>query len=69
LEAGQHLAPQSGARGKKRDTAQLDLFLAPPANAVHEDVANHIKALDLDRLTGLEALSLLARFKDKLTKT
>ena len=68
LEAGQHLAPGSGGRGKKRDTAQLDLFSAPPANALHEDVANHIKALDLDRLTGLEALGLLARFKDKLTK-
>ncbi|HEY6727457.1 MAG TPA: DNA mismatch repair protein MutS [Polyangiaceae bacterium] len=69
LEAGQHLAPQSGPRGKRRDTTQLDLFVAPPANAVHEDVANHIRALDLDRLTGLEALSLLARFKDKLAKT
>lgn len=68
LEAGQHLAPGSGGPGKRRDTSQLDLFAASQPNAVHEDLANHIKALELDRLTGLEALSLLARFKEKLSK-
>ena len=68
LEAGQHLAPRSTGRGRKRDTSQLDLFVAPQANALHEEMASHIKALDLDRLTGLEALSLLARFKEKLSK-
>ena len=68
LEAGQHLAPRSSGRGRKRDTSQLDLFIAPQTNALHEEMASHIKALDLDRLTGLEALSLLARFKEKLGK-
>jgi len=68
LESGQHLAARPSARGRKRDTAQLDLFVAR-ANVVHEELDSTIKALDLDRLTGLEALGLLARFKEKLTKS
>ncbi|HYO95321.1 MAG TPA: DNA mismatch repair protein MutS [Polyangiaceae bacterium] len=58
-----------GTRGKSRQRAdnQLDLFAArkPPPAAEH-DIAETLRALDIDRLTGLEALQLIARLKQRL---
>jgi hypothetical protein len=46
---------------------QLDLFQArePPAPLVNAMVET-LRALEIDRLSGLEALGLLARWKEKL---
>lgn len=68
LEAGEHLTHRADAPGSKPSGGQLDLFAKPSPNRVHEELAETVKSLDLDRLTGLEALALLARFKKKLDK-
>jgi DNA mismatch repair protein MutS len=46
---------------------QLSLFGArPSASPQHTEVLELLRALEIDRLTGLEALQLLARLKSKL---
>jgi DNA mismatch repair protein MutS len=67
LEAGELSGAPVAATGKSPATDQLDLF-SPRAEqlAAEHEVAATVRALDLDRLTGLEALGLLARLKQRL---
>lgn len=44
-------------------SSQLDLFSAPRADAASGEIRTLLKDLDLDRLTGIEALQLLGRLK------
>jgi DNA mismatch repair protein MutS len=68
LEAGG--ASPSVAKGRGKTAAnedQLQLFGARSVETrSHAEVIDTIRALDLDRLTGLEALQFLARLKQKL---
>jgi len=66
LEGGGH-AQATAAKGAKASTDQLTLF-APPdgASPAEREVLATLRALDVDRVTGLEALQLLARVKSKL---
>jgi DNA mismatch repair protein MutS len=55
------------ARGKQLDESQLDLFAPTPARREAEsDVIETLRNLDLDNMTPLEALSLLARLKQRV---
>ncbi len=68
LESG-GVAPEAPKpRGKARvKDDQLSLFGARSAETRgHTEVIDTLKALDLDRVTGLEALQFLARLKQKL---
>ncbi|HVY27776.1 MAG TPA: DNA mismatch repair protein MutS [Polyangiaceae bacterium] len=54
-------------RGKGKQAPQLSLFGDRSAESRSQsEVVETLRALDLDRLTGLEALSLLQRLKSKL---
>jgi hypothetical protein len=54
-------------RGKAGKAPQLSLFGARSAESRSQvELIETLRALDLDRLTGLEALSLLQRLKSKL---
>ena len=66
LESERH-AELGSNRGKAAATDQLDLFA--PRAATHDaehEIAETLRALDVDRLTGLEALQLIARLKQRL---
>jgi DNA mismatch repair protein MutS len=54
-----------GREGKASD-GQLGLFSAPVQSSSHLDVLDTLRALDVDGLTPLEALGLLARLKQRL---
>jgi DNA mismatch repair protein MutS len=58
------LAPRlaRGAKAKKDDAQQLSLFAPRPS-----EVESEIKALDLDRVTPIEALMLLRELRSKLS--
>ena len=57
----------SGARPHpKTATDQLDLFVAKGPSPASEEVLATLRELDPDRLTGIEALQLIARLKAKL---
>ncbi len=59
-------APKPRGKARIRDD-QLPLFGARSAETRgHSEVIETLKALDLDRVTGLEALQFLARLKQKL---
>ena len=45
---------------------QLDLFVAKGPSPASEEVLATLRELDPDRLTGIEALQLIARLKTKL---
>jgi DNA mismatch repair protein MutS len=67
LEAGGHLAGANRASGKGRNDDQLDLFAPRPADErARLEALETLRQLDVDRLTGIEALQLLARLKQKL---
>ena len=68
LEGGEKLSsPSAPRKGKGRPDDQLDLFVARPAvERAREEVLATLRELDVDRLTGIEALTLLARLKQKL---
>jgi DNA mismatch repair protein MutS len=64
LESG-HRAPAGGAA--KTNDDQLDLFQRrEPAPEAVQAVLETLRSLDLDRLSGLDALGLLARWKAKI---
>ncbi len=67
LEAGEHLVrPARG--GARKPKPQLDLFDdSRRRRTVEDEVLEALKQLDVDRMTGLEALGLLASFKQKLS--
>jgi DNA mismatch repair protein MutS len=57
----------SGKGTKAAAKNQLDLFAArPQADNAEREVAETLRALELDRLSGLEALQLIARLKQRL---
>jgi hypothetical protein len=45
----------------------LDLFGSAPAPKGHQDVLDTLRSVELDRLTGLDALQLLHQLKNKLS--
>jgi DNA mismatch repair protein MutS len=60
-------SPQGAPKTRGDAKNQLDLFAQRgPENPAERDVIQTVKNLDLDRLTGIEALNLLHSFKDKL---
>ena len=69
LEGGEGIlgGPSGRPSGARARDNQLDLF-APSgaAHKLHEEVIETIRAVDVDRLTPLEALSLIARLKQRL---
>jgi DNA mismatch repair protein MutS len=71
LEAGQALPSgrHASLRGRtKAGAVQLDLFGPKPEAAAGGPVVDTLKALDVDRLTPLEALSLVAKLKGMAEK-
>ncbi len=68
LEGGGMAPDAPKARGKSRaNTDQLPLFgERSPSSRGQNEVLETLRALDLDRVTGLEALQFLARLKQKL---
>ncbi|HYQ40753.1 MAG TPA: DNA mismatch repair protein MutS [Polyangiaceae bacterium] len=68
LEGGSVAPEAPKARSKPRaNTDQLSLFGARSVESRgHSEVLETLRALDLDRVTGLEALQFLARLKQKL---
>jgi DNA mismatch repair protein MutS len=63
LESGKAAAP----RKKKKQEDQLDLFRAKDADPeTLRALVDTLRGLELDRMTGLDALSLLARWKGKV---
>jgi len=68
LEGGSVAPEAPKARSKSRsNTDQLSLFGVRSAETRgHSEVLETLRALDLDRVTGLEALQFLARLKQKL---
>jgi DNA mismatch repair protein MutS len=67
LESGQQVKVPGVARGAKANAAQLDLFApARQRRDAESDVLETVRSLDVDRLTPLEALQLLARLKERL---
>jgi len=65
LPSGQHAT----VRGRsKSGSAQLDLFAAPAEPARANPALELIQAVDVDRLTPLEALTLVAKLKSLLEK-
>ncbi|HYQ00212.1 MAG TPA: DNA mismatch repair protein MutS [Polyangiaceae bacterium] len=68
LEGGSVALEAPKPRSKARaNTDQLSLFGARSAESRgHSEVLETLRALDLDRVTGLEALQFLARLKQKL---
>jgi len=64
LESGRGAAARARRRGPEN---QLDLFSERPVPpAVEREIVETLRALDLDRMTGLEALTLLAQLKSRL---
>jgi DNA mismatch repair protein MutS len=65
LEAGRTLAGGPGAHDP-RAAPQLQLFERPPA--AENAIAQELRHLDVDRVTPLEALQLVSRFKQLLAQ-
>jgi DNA mismatch repair protein MutS len=66
-EGGNERRAQAGKAGKAGKAPQLSLFGERSAESKSQlELVETLRALDLDRLTGLEALSLLQRLKSKL---
>ena len=69
LESETSVAGGPGRAARADASSQLDLFASPPPSAPDgpgRDVLDEIQTLDIDRLTPLEALALLDRFKKRL---
>jgi DNA mismatch repair protein MutS len=67
LEAGGHLQKAPSRGEKRRSEAQLELFGARGAeDRTRAEIVETLRTLDVDRMTGIEALQLLARLKAKL---
>jgi DNA mismatch repair protein MutS len=63
-------APRSGktrSRPAKGQENQLSMLAETPSYAAVHPVLDELKALDVERLTPLEALNLVARLKERLT--
>lgn len=67
LERGEHGPNQPSQKPRAVHTDQLGLFAPPdPGSGVAAEVLETLRALDVDRLTGIEALQLLSRLKGRL---
>ena len=64
LEAG----AQPTAQPQHHKSDQLDLFTPPPRSVEVEAVVDELRAIDVDRLSGLEALQWLVRTQRKLSR-
>lgn len=53
-------------RPRKKSTDQLELFSGKRKSPASDEVLATLAELDVDRMTGLEALGLIARMKEKL---
>jgi DNA mismatch repair protein MutS len=64
LEEGQ--PPRTGAASRSKD--QLDLFARPDGGSPEErEVLDTLRETDVDRLAPLDALTLVARLKRRIT--
>jgi DNA mismatch repair protein MutS len=69
---GEELKPQKRARARRSSEGQLRLFApsdgvsAAPMNPAHASVVERIRGVDVDRLSPLDALRLLAELKGQL---
>ncbi len=67
LESGGAAPNVAKPRARAANVDQMQLFGArSPETRGHAELIETIRALDLDRVTGLEALQFLARVKQKL---
>jgi DNA mismatch repair protein MutS len=67
LETLEREGHKQAAKPKAEKADQLALFAAKTGDSpVERETLATLRALDLDRLTGLEALQLLARLKQRL---
>lgn len=66
VDEGGHAALARGRRRCADAASQLGLFGGAPADPAAEEVANALRALDVDALRPLDALNLLAGWKKKL---
>jgi DNA mismatch repair protein MutS len=65
--SGANPATKTAPRGRRAGDAQLDLFGAgSAASRIESEVVETLRGADLDRLSPLEALQLLARLKQRL---
>lgn len=67
LEAGPQTAaptPAASKRSAKAPTPQLDLFAVPAMSAGQRSALDTLGAVDVDRLTPLDALQLVARLRE-----
>jgi DNA mismatch repair protein MutS len=66
VDEGGHAALARGRRRRSPAASQLGLFGAPPGDPAAEELAKALRALDVDALRPLDALNLLAGWKQKL---
>jgi DNA mismatch repair protein MutS len=66
VDEGGHAALARGRRRRPDPASQLGLFGGGPADPAEGEVAEALRALDLDALRPLDALNLLAGWKKKL---
>jgi DNA mismatch repair protein MutS len=67
LERGDRAPAERGGKARAANADQLGLFTPPnPASGAGADVLETLRSVDVDRLTGIEALQLIARLKARL---
>jgi DNA mismatch repair protein MutS len=67
LEAGGHIEKAARRGEKRKNEDQLELFGSRGAeDRTRAEVIDTLRMLDVDRMTGLEALQLISRLKTKL---
>jgi DNA mismatch repair protein MutS len=67
LESGKSGFPAARARAAKKSDDQLDLFGGRTADAqAVRTIVETLRSLEIDRMSGLDALGLLVRWKEKL---
>jgi DNA mismatch repair protein MutS len=67
LERGERAPAERTGKARAANADQLGLFTPPsPASGAGAEVLETLRSIDIDRLTGIEALQLLARLKSRL---
>ncbi len=64
LETGTAHGSTHGRKGGKTQAPQLDLFLPPQPTSAQKSALDTLIAVDVDRLTPMEALGLVARLRE-----
>jgi DNA mismatch repair protein MutS len=62
--SGNAPTPAASKKSAKAPTPQLDLFAAPPVSGGQRSAIDTLVAVDVDRLTPLDALQLVARLRE-----